>query len=1055
MTSPAPDHVARLQNVQNGTHLSDIFNYPTLKYQTFGNLKRTFRKMSLLCHPDKCQTRIEQATNAITVLKGAFEMVEMFAEKISIRNLISIDDVRVPLHLAYSCNIEDCTSIVIRAVNNECAIIDVDIDEACDVNTAQGPADEPTSNTRNNGQKDRTRYEEDYGTTTKSSGGHSRNGNGTQYEDFADVVDVDIDPETAYFQTMCDDVEEQLDSWLRDNREKCAQNKNSGTQNSSTQHRHGERRGDDTVEEEKDDGDTEVVNEPEVSNAEHEFFYGNDDRVCDSHNKGDDGDDTIHNSDFSVLDESLMNGEEDGPAVPETHQSFHKKKRNACRRVARRIYRKRVRDGGREAACSESIAAESWLPRRVAEVKLKKGMCVESRWQCDRTFREHAAWCAPPKGIAVHKTLDSVEMTCRNYGLKCPAKARFRRHVTSGLWVMGDVTDHTERCRNGYTNMDNSSTVKWRTSPYTPHQISRLIGSYISDNPTLTSTEIARIVESKDIFMHPPSTRFFNTVRNVIRDGLQLNRAIQMAAMPAFTELLRQCGHQVELMVMSGHDMKATRIKSARFIFEQSKKAGLLEDDEVFDSSSIDVQDIMDDEQYYAGFIFMPSICKHMAATCRKTSAADAAHCQGLGPQSYGTTYEVVLYDTNNHITPICFAHSVATENGETWKSVFQNVATIDGFDCPGRVIVTDQEKGIDTAFSKVMCNAKLFLDFLHVKKNMISSLGVEKAMGPALYKRALWAPSQGRCELIKEEYGPKQKAYLSKFSNEQLYRSYAHLEDTITTSQGAESQMRASIRNFIRSAEPQQMIWTMVSTQRARFYEKKAKALACTSPVPPAIEEIIAHIIEKSKPYQPSVRFVEGSDMMEATVTSRRDGSQIRRVIFTGVEQTPPACCVYSRSGDGFPCWHGAAVICRKHNAASVYKYVSTRHLTAAWQKQYEGVEFQLPSQAQVDELMTSARQKVLSGSSVKIPLAIPPPRGRPPKNAGARLKSWYERGPDAAKRRKYTCALCGKEGHRRNACELKQSFEQNVGNIMEEESVSQADPSSQSTAHPTSQSS
>lgn len=43
-----------------------------------------------------------------------------------------------------------------------------------------------------------------------------------------------------------------------------------------------------------------------------------------------------------------------------------------------------------------------------------------------------------------------------------------------------------------------------------------------------------------------------------------------------------------------------------------------------------------------------------MLRRARNTSSADAARCQGICPPSYETTLEVILYETNSHVTPVC-----------------------------------------------------------------------------------------------------------------------------------------------------------------------------------------------------------------------------------------------------------------------------------------------------------------------------------------------------------------------------------------------------------------
>ena len=81
--------------------------------------------------------------------------------------------------------------------------------------------------------------------------------------------------------------------------------------------------------------------------------------------------------------------------------------------------------------------------------------------------------------------------------------------------------------------------------------------------------------------------------------------------------------------------------------------------------------DIDDFERYFGGFIFVPSITAHFFRIGRRKGSADAAHCEGKGPQSYCITFEVVVYDTNFNILPILFAHFDGEECHEYWYSVF------------------------------------------------------------------------------------------------------------------------------------------------------------------------------------------------------------------------------------------------------------------------------------------------------------------------------------------------------------------------------------------------
>ena len=76
---------------------------------------------------------------------------------------------------------------------------------------------------------------------------------------------------------------------------------------------------------------------------------------------------------------------------------------------------------------------------------------------------------------------------------------------------------------------------------------------------------------------------------------------------------------------------------------------------------------------------------------------------------------------------------------------------------------------------------------------------------------------------------------------------------------------------------------------------------------------------------------------------------------------------------------------------------------LTSTWKSQYDGIEFHAPSQSEGRQLFKNAEVDLHNGKKLQVPKAIPPPRGRPPKNAGKRLRSFYELGPCKKRKRSY----------------------------------------------------
>ena len=168
----------------------------------------------------------------------------------------------------------------------------------------------------------------------------------------------------------------------------------------------------------------------------------------------------------------------------------------------------------------------------------------------------------------------------------------------------------------------------------------------------------------------------------------------------------------------------------------------------------------------------------------------------------------------------------------------------------------------------------------------------------------------------------------------------------------------------------------------------------------------------------------MDGTAPMEATVTSCTDVALQRRVRLSDARQSPPVCCGYSSNGDGIPCFHGVAVLCEKYRTANIHRFIAEKHLAARWSELYMDVSFTLPSQSDVDSVISRAKVSVIAGTNLTIPKSLPPPRGRPVKNAGVRRRGWFERGPAAKKKRGYTCGLCQKKGHISPQCQLRQLF-------------------------------
>jgi hypothetical protein len=662
--------------------------------------------------------------------------------------------------------------------------------------------------------------------------------------------------------------------------------------------------------------------------------------------------------------------------------------------------RKKAKDKMRSWIEQQQSAALRWLPKRHAPVELSKGMVVPYRFMADDVCRAEAAHQGVRLGLKVHLGLDKVVVTCRRVG--CLFLRRWGMQISTGAFKLLQTASHDpEACfgapvtapealetavgkQGKKMKKQKGASEVTCVAAYSAAHISRLLyHDYVSD-PNLSSKDIKKLIEVKGIYAVQPPHHHFRAVkcvqnrpqlshtlqivhpsvdgvcRRYLCTAMRETREVNMAALPGYARLLEACGHKCKILIMKGRQMKEVRIKAAKHIFTQSQNSGDIPKEAVFDPSVVVLDDIDDVASYYAGIFFSASIAEPFAERGRDSGAADGSHCDGIGLQSFGTYLEVSLSDAANHNVTVGSGHYVGSEDLVSWNEQFGILPK--AFDRPGRVCFVDMEKSIDSAFSCKFTFASSFYDERHVKKNMGPKLGTEKTDGLTLYSKALRAPSRAKADSYVAQYGPKQVSYLSRFGFDQLYRSYAStdgLPDLAVTSQAAESNMNAALKNKLRATEPQDLLKKMVDLQRSKFNKQQAAAEACKTPLPPRIGKVLADKIIFAQANYPRVEWVPNSNNMEAFVASRTDPSQKRRVVFGDEPHVPPQCCAFSTDGTGFPCYHGIAAIIAKHGLPQVWRFVAERHTTKAWKRQYAGLTFEVPPQVSTSHPTTPIASK------------------------------------------------------------------------------------------------
>lgn len=62
-----------------------------------------------------------------------------------------------------------------------------------------------------------------------------------------------------------------------------------------------------------------------------------------------------------------------------------------------------------------------------------------------------------------------------------------------------------------------------------------------------------------------------------------------------------------------------------------------------------------------------------------------------------------------------------------------------------------------------------------------------------------------------------------------------------------------------------------------------------------------------------------------------------------------------------------------------NIHWFISEKHVTYTWKKEFVGLFFRIPVQADMDKVTIEASKLILSNDHIKIPVALAPLRGRP----------------------------------------------------------------------------
>jgi hypothetical protein len=537
--------------------------------------------------------------------------------------------------------------------------------------------------------------------------------------------------------------------------------------------------------------------------------------------------------------------------VEPVEDALAKAKRLRDQRAARnKRYKAKLEEAAKLQVNEEIEYEASWKPSSIdGIIPAAIGVSFPTRWEAHRHARGVAASLGLHQGINVHQENEKITVTCNC----CFSKLVYVRRSTGAFDII-KVHVHADECFGAVNGTC--------TAAYKSFHVSRIFISSYAKNPNLKTSEMSQRVKDMRIFKSMPGDHFFKAMKAALKLHFMAERKVQMEALPQLAKLYTECGHTVELKIIDGKAMKAIRYKAALFIFNQLKKVQKVPKDEVFSREMVDVTDIDDDGEYYGGLLVRFSTAVYLI-TGHSTFSTDACHMEGIGPQSFGSLFNIVCYDCNRNLNVLIYMHDVGCESYETWLRFFVELQKLEGIDQPETFIVADLEKGMAKAFNETFTYATKFGDERHIKKALNACVGSkEKAKALAIYSRMLREPSKERVEDLFKTLPKNAQIYLGNFdrkcetflstratSNSHhnsvllfsgLFSAYANLKQNIVTSQGTESMNGADLRVGLRAVEPQVFLAAAFQETKRRWRRAKAQAEGCIEPVPPRVQKVL-----------------------------------------------------------------------------------------------------------------------------------------------------------------------------------------------------------------------
>lgn len=243
------------------------------------------------------------------------------------------------------------------------------------------------------------------------------------------------------------------------------------------------------------------------------------------------------------------------------HRKYLCERSKEFRKHTRRQISKRAKQRASRLLEQDANAAATWKPQDISTyVDPVVGATFSARWECERKGRGWGAKLGLQCGVKVKQQRESVHITCGTIG--CPASMKFTFQPKTTQWKCKAFISSHEGCCFGLATPAETAAedtpAGYPSSAYQTKQIAQLILEELRENPNLNAKAAAKKVVEMNVYLRPPSERFFREVLAVAIKQSMAMRSVEMAAISGFAQLLIACGHEVLKYIPKAHVLTLT-----------------------------------------------------------------------------------------------------------------------------------------------------------------------------------------------------------------------------------------------------------------------------------------------------------------------------------------------------------------------------------------------------------------------------------------------------------------------------------------------------------------